>query len=84
MNPDDDLDSDDLDDELDRTGEVANRSNGKTGTNTEAEPDRGKARTSSPNAQLRREKVAADEPGRRDSDPRQAGIRKGSGPARPS
>jgi hypothetical protein len=32
-------DSDDLDDLLDETGEIANRSNGKTGTYTEAEPD---------------------------------------------
>ncbi|WP_244851718.1 hypothetical protein [Caballeronia sp. SL2Y3] len=30
---------DDLDDVLDETGAVTNRSNGKTGTNTEAEPD---------------------------------------------
>lgn len=32
-------DSDDLDDELDETGAVTNRSNGKSGTNTSAEPD---------------------------------------------
>jgi hypothetical protein len=31
---------DDLDDELDETGAVTNRSNGKSGTNTEAEPDK--------------------------------------------
>ncbi|AXF18360.1 hypothetical protein [Paraburkholderia caledonica] len=31
---------DDLDDELDETGAVTNRSNGKTGTDTEAEPDK--------------------------------------------
>jgi len=30
---------DDLDDVLDETGAVTNRSNGKTGTDTEAEPD---------------------------------------------
>jgi len=36
---DDDLD-DELDDELDETGAVTNRSNGKSGTNTEAEPDK--------------------------------------------
>jgi hypothetical protein len=36
--PDDD-DSDDLDDELDETGAVTNRSNGKSGTDTTAEPD---------------------------------------------
>ena len=28
------------DDELDETGAVTNRSNGKSGTNTEAEPDK--------------------------------------------
>jgi hypothetical protein len=33
-------DADDLDDLLDETGEIANRSNGKTGTYTEAEPDK--------------------------------------------
>ncbi len=31
---------DDLDDELDETGAVTNRSNGKSGTDTEAEPDK--------------------------------------------
>ncbi|MDR5755215.1 MULTISPECIES: hypothetical protein [unclassified Caballeronia] len=30
---------DDLDDVLDETGEIANRSNGKSGTDTQAEPD---------------------------------------------
>ncbi|WP_244817244.1 hypothetical protein [Caballeronia sp. Lep1P3] len=30
---------DDLDDVLDETGAVTNRSNGKTGTDTKAEPD---------------------------------------------
>ncbi|CAB3734754.1 hypothetical protein [Paraburkholderia rhynchosiae] len=35
-----DENDDDLDDELDETGAVTNRSNGKTGTNTEAEPDK--------------------------------------------
>ncbi|MDR5837412.1 hypothetical protein [Caballeronia sp. LZ034LL] len=35
--PDDD--SDDLDDVLGETGDIVNRSNGKTGTATEAEPD---------------------------------------------
>ena len=35
-----DADSDDLDDVLDETGAVTNRSDGKTGTDTEAEPNR--------------------------------------------
>lgn len=35
-----DENDDDLDDELDETGAVTNRSNGKTGTDTEAEPDK--------------------------------------------
>lgn len=35
-----DADSDDLDDMLDETGAVTNRSDGKTGTDTEAEPNR--------------------------------------------
>ena len=35
-----DENDDDLDDLLDETGAVTNRSNGKTGTNTEAEPDK--------------------------------------------
>lgn len=35
-----DADSDDLDDLLDETGAVTNRSDGKTGTDTEAEPNR--------------------------------------------
>lgn len=35
-----DENDDDLDDELDETGAVTNRSNGKSGTNTEAEPDK--------------------------------------------
>jgi len=34
-----DADSDDLDDMLDETGAVTNRSDGKTGTDTEAEPN---------------------------------------------
>jgi len=34
-----DEDRDDLDDELDETGTVVNRSNGKSGTDTTAEPD---------------------------------------------
>jgi hypothetical protein len=39
--------SDDLDDLLDETGEVTNRSNGKTGTDTTAEPDHDKPQPSS-------------------------------------
>ncbi|WP_027213871.1 hypothetical protein [Burkholderia sp. WSM2232] len=35
-----DENDDDLDDQLDETGAVTNRSNGKSGTNTEAEPDK--------------------------------------------
>jgi hypothetical protein len=38
-NGNDDID-DDLDDLLDETGAVVNRGNGKSGTDTEAEPDR--------------------------------------------
>jgi len=36
---DDGIEGDDLDDELDETGAVTNRSDGKSGTNTTAEPD---------------------------------------------
>lgn len=39
---DDDSEKEDSDDELVNTGEIANRSNGKTGTNTAAEPDEAK------------------------------------------
>lgn len=35
-----DENDDDLDDELNETGAVTNRSNGKSGTDTEAEPDK--------------------------------------------
>jgi len=38
--PPSDENDDDLDDQLDETGAVTNRSNGKSGTNTEAEPDK--------------------------------------------
>lgn len=37
-----DNDDDDLDDLLSETGDVTNRSSGKTGTNTTAEPDKDK------------------------------------------
>lgn len=35
-------DDDDIDDLLSETGDITNRSSGKTGTNTEAEPDKDK------------------------------------------
>ena len=35
-----DADSDDIDEQLEDTGDVSNGSNGKTGTYTEAEPDK--------------------------------------------
>lgn len=38
----DDSEKVDIDDELVNTGDIANRSNGKTGTNTAAEPDKAK------------------------------------------
>ena len=39
---DDDSEKEDIDGELANTGDIANRSNGKTATNTVAEPDKAK------------------------------------------